>query len=342
MKINYKNYMVFPYTINYLSKNFDKKIIEKYGEQLAFLFQNGYSLKSNTSASVVEQMALFNDFENYSDFEELKKINPISSKPTRRGYKITQSVIDYLINNSEFATSTKENLSSSAEVWFSKIEKNLDTINLLFNCQDLEVKKVMDFLLDDKTKNLVEKCLDLLDEEKKVLLFINYCSLYSELLKIHNVLFRMLLDNSSKGASIRVGNLNDELYGSAGGFNPNTNEIICRNGSAVYNLKTLCDKNISTESLRYKLKVLVKECIQNGEDDALFVSFNKGNEKDIETVRKALAEISFNGIMVLLELKHGLTLFENDSLNEKRAKRIMQELEQITKYANYNIGGKIA
>ena len=66
MKINYKNYMVFPYTINYLSKNFDKKIIEKYGEQLAFLFQNGYSLKSNTSASVAEQMALFNDFETSS------------------------------------------------------------------------------------------------------------------------------------------------------------------------------------------------------------------------------------------------------------------------------------
>ena len=332
MNIDYKNYVVFPYTAGCLSKTYAKSTLDKWGDQLAFLFQNGFSFK--VDSDIDEQMMLFNGFKTYDDFEDLKKSYGKAGyfdEPTVIGYKIVDSLLDFVLKATTFAQKEFYDIKVGGNQTKSLIKTNVEYLDILFRSDDIEVTRVVKALVDNKTIDLVAECLDLYDERTYNVLLVKYQELYQQILQVHKQINRLLLTSSEKGLGARMGNVNDEIYGSSGGFNPTDDAIKCVNGSAVYELKTLADKTISDSSIYYKMLVIAKEALDNGEPSRLLKSFVKGDKMHLKEVRQILIETDLSGIMVLLGLKHGLTLFE-DSLNNERAKRIAHEFSAICKY----------
>lgn len=339
MKINYKNYVVFPYTTTCLNKAYTKDILDKYGDQLAFLFQNGFTLTDNSMTAVEEQMWLYNDFRDYADLDDLIKSwgDAFSfDEPTPIGYKIVDSVIEVVLNNSSWALKSFVNIKTMGEMYYAKIQQMLGILGMIFDSDDIEVVRVRKSLECQDAIDLFEECLELAEEEKKNVLLVRFQELYKQVYSMHKKINRALLNTSEKGKLATMGNVNDELYGSSGGYNPNNNDIIARNGASVFELKTLNDASISDEDIRIKMLVIAKECVDNGETDKTIVAFTKGDYSHLKEVRQILANICFTGIMVLLELKHGLTTFEGDTLNSKRAELIAKELTAICNYTKYN------
>lgn len=339
MKINYKKYVVFPYTTYCLNKAYTKDIIAKYGDQLAFLFQNGFSLQDNSMSAVEEQMILFNYFETYDDFEDLVSTfgDAFSfDEATPIGYKIVDSVLEVVLNNSSWALKNFVNVKTMGDMYKEKIKQMCGILQTVFDSDDVEVVRVMKTVGKWETDNLLDACLELYEDEVYNVLLIKYQELYKQIYSMHKKINRALLNTSEKGKLATMGNVNDELYGSSGGYNPNNDDIIARNGATVFELKTLNDDSISDEDIRIKMLVIAKECVDNGETDKTLTAFVKGDNSKLKEVRKILTNICFSGIMVLLELKHGLTLFEDDSLNSKRAELIAKELTAICNYTKYN------
>lgn len=339
MKINYKKYVVFPYTTYCLNKAYTKDIIAKYGDQLAFLFQNGFSLQDNSMSAVEEQMILFNYFETYDDFEDLVSTfgDAFSfDEATPVGYKIVDSVLEVVLNNSSWALKNFVNVKTMGDMYKEKIKQMCDILQTIFDSDDVEVVRVMKTVGKWEADNLLDACLELYEDEVYNVLLIKYQELYKQIYSMHKKINRALLNTSEKGKLATMGNVNDELYGSSGGYNPNNDDIIARNGATVFELKTLNDDSISDEDIRIKMLVIAKECVDNGETDKTLTAFVKGDNSKLKEVRKILTDICFSGIMVLLELKHGLTLFEDDSLNSKRAELIAKELTAICNYTKYN------
>ena len=58
MDINYNKYVIFPYTIKRLQKVYSKPVLDKWLDQLAFLFQNGFSFQDSLLGQIDEQMML--------------------------------------------------------------------------------------------------------------------------------------------------------------------------------------------------------------------------------------------------------------------------------------------
>ena len=149
MNINYKNYVVFPYTAGCLSKTYAKSTLDKWGDQLAFLFQNGFSFKADSD--IDEQMMLFNGFKTYDDFKDLQKsFGTENPDPTVIGYKIVDSMIDYILKGSTFAQKTFVNVKSGGLQLKSIIKRNVDYLDFLFNSDDFEVIKVNLMLMRTK------------------------------------------------------------------------------------------------------------------------------------------------------------------------------------------------
>lgn len=339
MKINYKKYVVFPYTTYCLNKAYTKDIITKYGDQLAFLFQNGFSLQDNSMSAVEEQMILFNYFETYDDFEDLVSTfgDAFSfDEATPIGYKIVDSVLEVVLNNSSWALKNFVNVKTMGDMYKEKIKQMCGILQTIFDSDDVEVVRVMKTVGKWEADNLLDACLELYEDEVYNVLLIKYQELYKQIYSMHKKINRALLNTSEKGKLATMGNVNDELYGSSGGYNPNNDDIIARNGATVFELKILNDDSISDEDIRIKMLVIAKECVDNGETDKTLTAFVKGDNSKLKEVRKILTDICFSGIMVLLELKHGLTLFEDDSLNYKRAELIAKELTAICNYTKYN------
>ena len=333
MNIDYKNYVVYPYTMGYLRKVYAKDILDKWADQLAFLFQNGFSLEDS---DIDEQMMLFNGFKTYEDFEDLVKSFGKAGQfdePTEIGYKIVDSLLEYVLKSSTFASKEFYDIKSAGGQLREKINELVGYINSLLTSDDVEVKRVIKVLGVQEATDLADECLDLYEEGTYNVLLIKYQALYQQISELHKKCYRALLSSSSKGLQARMGNVNDELYGSSGGYNPNDNAIKAINGSLVYELKTLADKSKSTDELKYKMMVIAKEAVDNGENDRLLLSFVEGGKVSLEKVRNKLKETDLSGCMVLLSLKHGLTLFD-DSLNSERSKRIAHEFSAICKYCD--------
>lgn len=339
MRINYKEYIVFPYTLYRLNKTYTPDIVAKYGSQLALLFQNGFSFLDNSMTAIKEQMELFNNFETWDDYEEFVQASGCSverdASPSRNGYKMVDSVLEIVLNKSSWALKDFINVKIMGNMYKENIKQMLDILETVFYSEDMEVIRVLNTVADIDDRFLVDTCLDLYDDEIYNILLIKYQALYKRVHEVHKKINQALLLKNDKGRIAIMGNVNDELYGSSGSFNPNTGDIIAKNGSSVYELKLLKDSAVSSESIRIKMLVLAKECVENGETDRTLTAFARGDNSNLEKVRQILADVCFSGIMVLLELKHGLTLLDEDTLNSKRAERIASELTSICKYTNY-------
>ena len=335
MNINYNSYVVFPYTASFLKKKYTQDILKKWGDQLSFLFQNGFTLQDNSPAMIEEQMVLFNGFKTYEDFEDLKRTFGRAGDfddPTPEGFKIVDSLLEFILTTSagigrhQFYDIKKAGVSLK-----NNIKKILDYLQVLFDSDDLEIARVVKLIKTDEASDLLDNCLDAFEGEHFTVMLVKFQALYEQIEEMHKKCYRALLNSSEKGLQTRIGNVNDEIYGSSGGYNPNDNTIKCKNGSLVYELKLLTDKTIPTKDLRVKMLVIAQEAVDNGDKDKLLLSFLKGDNSHIEAVRNILIQTDLSGCMVLLSLKHGLTLFE-DSLNSERAKRIAHEFSAICNY----------
>ena len=164
MNIDYKNYVVYPYTMGYLRKVYAKDVLDKWADQLAFLFQNGFSLEDS---DIDEQMMLFNGFKTYEDFEDLVKSFGKAGQfdePTEIGYKIVDSLLEYVLKSSTFASKEFYDIKSAGGQLREKINELVGYINSLLTSDDVEVKRVIKVLGVQEATDLADECLDLYEE----------------------------------------------------------------------------------------------------------------------------------------------------------------------------------
>lgn len=337
MNINYNKYVIFPYTVKRLQKVYSKPILDKWLDQLAFLFQNGFSFQDSLLEQIDEQMMLYNNFKTYDDFQDLirtfgKAFDSELEYPSEEGYKIVDSILELIITSSAYAVGEVHDIKFMGEKLKDHMNKMVGYLQALFDSDDFEVVRVLKVVKEDAAEDLIEECEDAFEDGLYNVLFVKYQKLFELVSEMHKKCYRALLSSGEKGLQSRMGNVNDELYGSSGGYNPNDSEIKCRNGSLVYELKLLTDKSVASKDLKYKMRVIAEEAVENGETDKTLTAFINGSDAEIDKVRNILTEVCLSGVSILLSLKHGLTIIEDDSLNKERSRRIGSELSAIIKY----------
>ena len=237
-----------------------------------------------------------------------------------------------MVTSSAYAAGDVHDIKFMGEKLKTHINKMVGYLSALFDSDDFEVIRVLKVIKEEGVEDLIEECEEAFENGLYNVLFVKYQKLYNLVSEMHKKCYRALVSSSVKGLQARMGNVNDEIYGSSGGYNPNNSEIKCRNGSLIYELKTLTNKAVASKDLKYKMRVIAEEAIENGETDNMLIAFVRGNDADIDKVRNILIDVCISGISILLSLKHGLTTIENDALNMERSKRIAQELSAICKY----------
>lgn len=332
-KIDYKNYIVFPYTMEYLKKTFSSDVLEKYGDQLAFLFQNGYRLQNNSMAVVEEQMQLYNSFETYEDFGDLKRMSTLSRKPTLVGIKIVDSVLEIVSRDAWALTSSATDIKSDLLVYGEGLKKSLARLNSVIYSDDYEVKKIVKSHFDSKTINLFDDIMDCMDRGAENLAFVKYHTLYRAVLEIHSKLQIAQYKKADKGKTFNAKVTNEQIYGAGGGFVPNTNSIKARTGSAVDELKILCEGKVD-DLYMARLRIIARDAIENGEKSKTLENFLRGDNSQIKKVAEIAKQIVLSGISTLLCLKHGLNLVDT-SLNNDRAEKVARELNAVCIFCGY-------
>lgn len=333
MRINYENYNVFLWTDKQLKKHYSKEILDKYYKQLAFLFQNGYNMEEcETIKEIEEQLEMWNYFKNYEDFEDMKGLYNIESD-YNVGKKIFSEELYDIIKFSTFSRKEVDNpilIKGYANTYWNKIGEALNRLDNLFESDDIEIKGVIKELTNQNNiRERLDELFDKYEEEKKILTWIKFAELNNIIYSTYIKLTKLKTDNINVS---KASNLNDELYGGIGGFNPNTGEIKCIIGSAVWQLKTIK----STKSI-VKIKTVAgyifenKPVIEDDEGIKYLDRWFKGIEKDDEKARQVVVCSLLHGIITLLCLKHNLN-FLKDEKNSKRAGAIHYELEKIMEY----------
>ena len=333
MRINYENYNVFLWTDKQLKKHYSKEILDKYYKQLAFLFQNGYNMEEcETIKEIEEQLEMWSYFKNYEDFEDMKGLYNIESDYSV-GKKIFSEELYDIIKFSTFSRKEVDNpilIKGYANTYWNKIGEALNRLDNLFESDDIEIKGVVKELSNQNNiRERLDELFDKYEEEKKILTWIKFAELNNIIYSTYIKLTKLKTDSINVS---KASNLNDELYGGIGGFNPNTGEIKCIIGSAVWQLKTIK----STKSI-VKIKTVAgyifenKPIIEDDEGIKYLDKWFKGIEKDDEKARQVVVCSLLHGIITLLCLKHNLN-FLKDNKNSKRAEAIYYELEKIMEY----------
>ena len=333
MRINYENYNVFLWTDKQLKKHYSKEILDKYYKQLAFLFQNGYNMEEcETINEIEEQLEIWNYFKNYEDFEDMKGLYNIESDYSV-GKKIFSEELYDVIKFATFSRKEADNpilIKGYANTYWNKIGEALNRLDNLFESDDIEIKGVVKELSNQNNiRERLDELFDKYEEEKKILTWIKFAELNNIIYSTYIKLTKLKTDSINVS---KASNLNDELYGGIGGFNPNTGEIKCIIGSAVWQLKTIK----STKSI-VKIKTVAgyifenKPIVEDDEGIKYLDKWFKGIEKDDEKARQVVVCSLLHGIITLLCLKHNLN-FLKDKKNSKRAEAIYYELEKIMEY----------
>jgi hypothetical protein len=333
MRINYENYNVFLWTDKQLKKHYSKEILDKYYKQLAFLFQNGYNMEEcETINEIEEQLEMWNYFKNYEDFEDMKGLYNIESDYSV-GRKIFSEELYDIIKFATFSRKEADNpilIKGYANTYWNKIGEALNRLDNLFESDDIEIKGVVKELSNQNNiRERLDELFDKYEEEKKILTWIKFAELNNIIYSTYIKLTKLKTDSINVS---KASNLNDELYGGIGGFNPNTGEIKCIIGSAVWQLKTIK----STKSI-VKIKTVAgyifenKPIVEDDEGIKYLDKWFKGIEKDDEKARQVVVCSLLHGIITLLCLKHNLN-FLKDNKNSKRAEAIYYELGKIMEY----------
>lgn len=335
------NYKTFIYTDNQLKRKYSKDILDKYYYQLSLLYQNGFKLDANSIKEVEEQLLLYNYFENAEDLEELIKV---TGKPTfyEFGKRIIAEELYDIIRESSFAIS--QDLSFSMEKFYAennffKIVELNKRLSELFNCKDLVVAGALKEIenVDDIIKR-INSISDYSDKGIKITVWMSFKTLR---VILYSCYIKLSKEASEEHKLAITSNINDELYGGAGGYNAMNNEIKAWNGTNVYDTKIIKNMPLNPTGL-LKLKTLANTIIKDtkgakidDENEKLFkwlISWTKGYQTDDEKARRIVVNIMLNGTLELLKLKNNLSLIKNDKKNILREEYIKREFEAILNY----------
>lgn len=329
--IDYENYTPFVWTKKQITKQFSKDTVDKYGKIISFLYQNGFDLNCADS-EIEEQLRLFNFFQEESDLQELKKITNIESDYVV-GKKIFIEEIYDIIKENAFLQENMDSpmlIKSKATAHWDDLEKGLERIRNLFYCKDSEIVGILKTLnnLNDIYKR-IDFITEKMEQELKVLTWVNF----SELVKIlYSIYIQIGKIKTDQHKAVIASNLNDELYGGIGGYNPITNEIKCIIGSAVYDVKSC--KSGNKAKIKNIASAIFKETkVKEDEKEIKFLEKWVKNGGDDEQAQKIVINCLLNGVLTLLILKHNIN-FLVDSKNSDRADAIKKEFLAIINYCN--------
>ena len=335
MKINYKNYHVFAWTKKQLEKRFSREIIDKYGKILAYLYQNGYDMSCDTLNEIEEQLSMYHWFEDTDDFDEMAAYDGVKPDGTIGKKIVVEELYDIIKETTFVRRDDADNPVVIKTYATSNLEgkgRMIERLVAIFDCDDLEIVAAVKNIenaadIIDRIDYLEEKY----DEGLKVISWIKAGELsniiYSTYIKMSKV------KNDEINIS-KASNINDELYGGIGGYNPTTGEIKCIIGSAVWELKST--RNTSPKA---KLKTIAAKILDGdfnerpGDDEGIkfLVRWYAGKENDDEYARRTIVTSLCYGILSLLSLKHNLTL-AMDPKNSLKADKIYSEFRKILEY----------
>lgn len=327
--MDFRDYKTFYWTDKYLRKTYSEEVLKKYYPIIAFLYQNGFHLSCEED-EIDEQMLLFNYFKSDDDFEDLKGTTNIQSDYEVGKRIIVEEIYDILKNTTFGRKETSDSpaiLKTFAETYWVKINDSFLRIQELFLSKDSEI--VGAFSNVENYNDILKKINELqvaIVEDRKVLTWIMFTNLVNVLYSLYIKLGKVKTDTHKLSIA---SNLNDEIYGATGGYNPNTKEIKCIIGSAVWDLKS-CKKGNKT-----KIKNMAKEILDTPktEDDKYLdylERWYKGYETDDAYAQQIVCGCLLNGILALLSLKHNLSFLE-DIRNSERADNILDEFRSIAK-----------
>lgn len=327
------NTTVFDYTDKQIRKKFSKETLDKYYDILCFLYQNGYSVNCNDD-EVSEQLEMYNFFKSKEDLEELKKVSGKSSS-LDVGKKIVSEELYDIVKNSTFCqidcADNPTKLKSTANINWEKLKLNTSRIDSLFSCEDSEIKNVLvKYSKYEDIKNKISFLQSKINNDIRVLSFLKFKELVNV---VYSVYIKITKVKTDEHKLTLCSNINSQIYGSIGGYNPITKEIKYIIGSAVWDLKNINEtKNIP------KLKQHADLILENKSDEKneyidYLERWKKGLEKDDDKARQIIINCLCNGIMTLLSFKHNLNFLE-DNRNSIRAELIIDELKSILKCCN--------
>ncbi len=334
-----KNYKVFIYTDKQLKRKHSKKILDKYYKLFAYLYQNGFDVNCEES-EIEENLFLYNYFENEEDLKELRNISKIHSDYSI-GKKIVTEELYEISKKGKFCHKEE----SSATIIKLNAEANWDKIiSLTKDLEDLYFSK------DSEIYNILSKLENYQDVRNKILLIKDKIS---KDLKVISWNIFISLINISYSTYIQLGktksevhkysifeNINNEIYGYGGGYNPINKEINVKCFSSSVNDILLIKRTKNANDIRNKAKIIIKENKHQNNKDAYFnfleyfVRTKSVNEKEIERARQIVINCLLNGCLTLLMLKHNFSLIDYDSKNSIRADGIKEEFCEILKYCN--------
>ena len=180
------DYYIFRYTKEELERKFSKNILNKFLQELAFLYQNGYELNCKEE-EIDEQLSLFNYFQTSSDFEELASINSANHSSNKR--IVAEELFDILkksvfVNKDQRSPNTiKECIT---ENWDNVVDA-VSKIEYILVCQDLDIKTPVHELTNfTALNNCIEKVKDSIDRNLKVLTWIKFGELVKITLSLHS------------------------------------------------------------------------------------------------------------------------------------------------------------
>lgn len=366
-----EDYIIYDFTKKYIIRNYPEETVKKYGNVIAYLFQNNIKFDTDLTAEEIEETLSFYDNvdeikESISSFQ--KEANAKTLKKTKTpksedvipddlyGKKIIDESVKSFLFNTSFIVSveTISGIKTTVESNGSTMLEELEKLETLFNSQD----KIIDLYLktiDDieEIRNYIFECLCKYDENKKVLFFKKFSTLRAMLYSFY------IKDTDQAGAtnnSVRIDNINDELYGSSGRYNPNDGSFkntsgrdILQTGCLVQDIKIINNMDLTQALAIKKLTNIISnggnlskgilqdiKDVESTEDEKYFNLLNdfiKGKRVNIEDVRKVVVNVLLNGVLTILCLKHNITFLKQNN-NSERADRINKEFKDIIKYCN--------
>lgn len=335
--------IVYEWTKKFLSRNYSKEIIKKYGLELALLIQNGLKLEDATEEEIQEQLEFYNYFKTKQDLEDLLSTYENKSTDYIIGKKIFVEQIYKIVKDSNYLVQPNEidvaKIKNLATVYWTKIGKTILDIEDLFLARDSnELKGFINSNIYQMKNSLMDKLSELEEryvEGKKVYTYLKVNEILNNL---YSLFCQHGKEKNSKRNFSTQKNFNDELYG-YGGYNPNDGEIKATICSAVYNVKSCID------CPEKKLRVFAYQILEEPktEEDEPAIQWlekwlNYKIENNLEYARKVVISSLLIGILSMLSLKYGLTFMEEDNSNLFKADKIKKEFESILKYCGITKG----
>ena len=330
--MDFENYKVFLWTDRQLKKHHSQKTLDKYYKILAYLYQNGFDVNCSEE-EVDEQLAMYNFFEKPEDLQELRDVCGIKSD-YETGKKIYLEELYDIVKTNAYSRQTSENpaiIKTYAQANWDAIKKAIERFESVYFSEDSEIVGAMKSIASkEQIKKKITDVKKAIEREIKVLTWI----LFTDII---NSSYSIYITNSKTKTDVHklsiASNFNDELYGGVGGYNPNSGEIKCIIGSAVYDVKS-CYSSKTMTKVKSLANTIFKENTKVEEDDEginFLQRWLEGKEKDDEYAKRAVITSCLWGIMNLLILKHNVN-FLDDKKNAERSDKVMKEFHDILKF----------